>query len=77
MLTLQLNKESDNNVLYNYYPENKEEFGTVLIDKTTGEITTGISGNDKFGRYLMHAVKRVKEYFEKGTYQKEDIVAWY
>lgn len=72
-----MNKESDRNAAYNYYPEDQENFGTIIINKTMGEIETNLSSNDKFGRYIMHAVKRVIEYFEEGVYKKQDFVVWY
>lgn len=77
MLTLKLNSETEKNVIYNYYPEGKTVCGKVSINKITGDIKPEISENDELGRYLMHAIKRVKEYFENGEYKKSDMVAWY
>ena len=38
MLLLKLLEESDSEVVYSYFPEKKEYFGTVKINKITGEI---------------------------------------
>ena len=65
-------------VVYNYYPEQKEEFGTVTLDKKTGEIADAqISSNDLHKRYMYHAASKVCQFFESGAYKQEDIVAWY
>ena len=78
MLLLKLIKETDSMVVYNYYPEQKEEFGTVMLDKKTGEITDAkISSNDLHKRYMHHAVSKICQFFENGEYKQEDIVAWY
>lgn len=77
MLILRLISETGKSVEYNYYPEGKKIYGKVVIDKITGDISTVCSADDEFGRYLMHAVKRIKDYFEEGEYRAEDMVAWY
>ena len=77
MLLLKLVKETSSKVVYNYFPEQKEHFGTVAIDKTTGEVTdVQISINDKHERYMHHALSRIVEFFENGTYKDQDVVAW-
>ena len=38
MLLLKLLEESDSEVVYSYFPEKKKYFGTVKINKITGEI---------------------------------------
>lgn len=78
MLLLKLINETDSTVVYNYFPEQKEEFGTVILDKKTGEIIdVEISSNDLHKRYMHHAVSKVCQFFENGVYKKEEIVAWY
>lgn len=77
MLILKLNSETEKKAIYYYYPEGKEVCGKVSINKMTGDVKPEASENDEFGRYLMHAVKRVKEYFENGEYKENDMVAWY
>lgn len=77
MLILKLNSETEKNVVYNYYPEGKGIYGKVSIDKMTGDIESKAAKNDKFDRYLMHAIKRIREYYGSGKYKNSDMVAWY
>lgn len=78
MLLLKLIKETDAVVVYNYFPEQKEDFGTVTLDKKTGKITDiQISSNDMHKRYMYHAVSKICQFFESGMYKQEEIVAWY
>lgn len=78
MLLLKLVEETSSKVVYDYFPEQKENFGTITIDKITGEVTdVKVSSNDLHERYMHHAVSRIIEFFKNGTYNKEDIIAWY
>ena len=36
-----------------------------------------VAKSDEFGRYKIHAIKRIKEYFGNKKFMTEDIVAWY
>ena len=65
MLLLKLLEESDSEVVYSYFPEKKEYFGTVKINKITGEIIdVQIADNDLHKRYMHHAVSK-KVIFQK------------
>lgn len=78
MLILKLKNESVGKVVFDYFPENKEQYGTLEIDKSTGDIEIiKISENDEFRTYLHKAVSQITKYFENGKYQSESIVAWY
>lgn len=78
MLRLELDKETNTVVVYNYFPEQEKEYGTVTIDKVTGDIVdTRIAVSDKHNRYLHHAASRIEKFFSEKSYPKEDIVAWY
>lgn len=78
MLLLKLVEETSSKVVYNYFPEQKDKFGTVIIDKVTGEIAdVQISSNDSNERYMHHAVSKIVEFFKNGIYKHEDVVAWY
>lgn len=78
MLKLKLINQYDGKIVFNYYPNGKSDFGTVSINESTGEIVVlTVAKNDEFGRYKIHAIKRIKEYFNNKNFMIEDIVAWY
>lgn len=68
----------DGKIVFNYYPEGENEYGTISINENTGEVNIlSIAQNDEFGSYKIHAIKRIKEYFDRRKFIFEDIVAWY
>lgn len=78
MLRLKLIEETSSKVVYNYYPEQEEECGTVTLDKITGKvIDVIIASSDSHQRYMHHAVSKITEFFQNGIYNEEQIVAWY
>jgi len=77
MLQLKLAKETKTEVVYNYFPEKEKEYGTIMIQKETGEIISADTAiNDPYKRYLHHAISKLDEYFNKGKYLSEDVVVW-
>lgn len=78
MLRLELVDNTQSEVTYNYFPEQKEEYGTVSMKKDTGEFSIiKISVNDEHRRYLSHAVSRIEKYAIENNFQKKDTVSWY
>lgn len=78
MLTLELVEECDGTLVFNYYPEGKAEFGTVSINKDTGEILVLKTPSvDKFGIYKVKALSTLRKYYASGEYRGKDTVAWY
>ena len=78
MLKLKLIERKNGKIVFNYYPEGKEECGSLSINEETGEINVmNMPESDEFGTYKIHAIKRIKEYFKNKNFQVEDIVAWY
>lgn len=77
MLRLKLIRDDEQEVIYNYYPENKNEFGTISVNKNTGEVKI-ISEveKDKFCIYRNHALSKIRECQRKGAFIRESIVAW-
>ena len=66
MLLLKLLEESDSEVVYSYFPEKKKYFGTVKINKITGEIIdVQTADNDLHKRYLKLSVLVKKVIFQK------------
>ncbi|MGN0348230.1 MAG: hypothetical protein ACI4DR_01705 [Roseburia sp.] len=75
---MKLVEETSTKVIYNYFPEQEDNCGTVTLDKFNGEIIDAkIACNDEHKRYMHHAVSRIIEFFKNGTYKMEDVVAWY
>ena len=78
MLVLKLVNETATEATYNYYPEGKEMFGALIVNKVDGDIAVSeVAENDEFRRYLGHAVPKIKEFYEAAVYEKEALVAWY
>lgn len=78
MLRLELVDNMQGEIIYNYFPEEKEEYGTISMNKETGQLEIKkISENDSHRRYLFHAMKRIEEYFTEKRFLEKDVVAWY
>lgn len=77
MLRLKLVKEDDVRMYFEYYPEDKELSGRISIDKSNGNIELlQQAENDEFGGYKVHAVSKIREYFNEKAYKENQIVAW-
>lgn len=78
MLLLKLIEETELIAVYHYFPEQKEYFGSVTIDKETGEITdVQTASNDIHERYMYHAISKIISFFQNGLYKTDEVVAWY
>lgn len=77
MLQLKLVENMDTKVVYNYYPEGKELYGSVSLDKSNGEvIEVHVAENDVHDIYMHHAVSKVASFIENSNYPETEIVAW-
>ncbi len=77
MLRLELVSNMQGKVVYKYFPEQKDEYGTVSISTATGETEVEkISPNDVHRRYLLHAVSRIEKYLAEKKFPERDVVAW-
>ena len=77
MLQLKLVENTNSKVVYNYYPEGKESYGYVSLDKSSGDVLeVGIAENDVHDRYMHHAVSKVASFIENNNYPETEIVAW-
>ena len=77
MLRLKLIENTNSKVVYRYFPEDKENYGTVYLDKSNGDVLdVDIAENDVFDRYMHHAVSKVTQYIERNEFPEEEIVAW-
>lgn len=78
MLKFVLTKNDDNEIQYTYYPEGGSNPGIVGYDKKTGDCTIiAASTDDKHQRYALKMFKRIREYGEKNSFEKEGMIAWY
>ena len=78
MLRLELARETNTEVVYNYFPEQEKEYGTITISKITGDVLGyETANNDKHRRYLRHAIARIGKYVDTKDYREKDVVGWY
>ena len=78
MLRLELVDNTNDKVIYNYFPEGKEEYGIVSVNKNTGDLNVEkIAVNDEYKRYLFHAMSRIRKFFSENRFSEKETVAWY
>lgn len=80
MLKFVMVEETDEIVIYNYYPEGKSVYGTISFNKKTKEckiIKLSEEETDYFTWYARHMFSRCRKFHDEGQYEKEGMVAWY
>lgn len=78
MLEYELFKESDEEVIYKYYPEGKKQAGLVSVSKSTGECKINeLSLDDRHQRYALKLFKKLKEYASNNSFNLKGMIAWY
>lgn len=80
MLKYRLSRENDNERIYFYYPEGKEDYGIIAINKKTGEIRINSLAKEDRGIQIFYAYKLVRQlekFYRTGEYRESGIVAWY
>ena len=78
MLILKLVKITNNVVVYNYFPENAEDYGTIELDLVSKEFTL-IKRADKYKQtmYLMYACQGLLKMLDENDFSDTRVVAWY
>ena len=78
MLLLKLIKIINNIVVYNYFPENAEDYGTIELDLKSREARL-IKRADKYKQtmYLMHAYQGLLRMSDENDFPDTRVVAWY
>ena len=78
MLLLKLIKINNNVVVYNYFPENTEDYGTIEFDLRSREARL-IKRADKSQQtmYVMHADQGLLRMLDENDFSDTRIVAWY
>lgn len=79
MVYFKIFKLTDKEATYEYYPENNREApGTITVDLNTGDINIDKEAADDFGkRYANHAIRKIREFYVKNSFDKEGMAAWY
>lgn len=77
MVTLKLLELTDQYARYQYTPEGRYEEGIIRFDRTTKEPMLEKKDGHGNSAYRGHAFKRILKYDRIGTFEKEDMVAWY
>ena len=78
MLFLKLVKINNNVVVYNYFPENAEDYGIIELDLISREIRL-IKRAEKYKQsmYLMHAYQGLLRMLDENDFSDTRVVAWY
>ncbi len=78
MLLLKLVKINNNVVVYNYFPENAEDYGTIELDLVSKDVRL-VKRADKYKQtmYLMHAYQGILRMLDENDFLDTRVVAWY
>ena len=78
MLLLKLVKINNNVVVYNYFPENAEDYGTIELDLVSKDVRL-VKRADKYKQtmYLMHAYQGLLRMLDENDFSDTRVVAWY
>ena len=78
MLLLKLIKINNNVVVYNYFPENAEDYGTIELDLVSKDVRL-VKRADKYKQtmYLMHAYQGILRMLDENDFLDTRVVAWY
>lgn len=78
MLLLKLVKINNNVFVYNYFPENAEDYGTIELDLVSKDVRL-IKRAEKYKQsmYLMHAYQGLLRMLDENDFSDTRVVAWY
>lgn len=78
MLLLKLVKINNNVVVYNHFPDNAEDYGTIELDLVSKDVRL-IKRADKYKStmYLMHAYQGLLRMLDENDFSDTRVVAWY
>lgn len=78
MLSYEMIINDAEKIVYKYYPEGKETFGTVFINKKTKEYTVDkLASNDEAKTYLMHMFSQIRKFITENHFKEKGMIAWY
>ena len=77
MLKYNLIRDDENNLIYEYFPEGKENSGFVSYSKKTGECKIEeLSENDRHQIYALKMLKKLREFASNQMFKTDGMVAW-
>lgn len=77
MLKFKLIRETEKELIYEYFPEGGSASGYAAYNKETGECNIiEQAENDKHNRYALKMLKRLREFASNKAFRTEGIVAW-
>ena len=77
MLKFKLKEETEETVVYEYYPEGKTSRGLVSYNKKTNECSiVTLSTEDRHKRYALKMFSKIKEYANNNKFKTEGVIAW-
>lgn len=77
MVRIELLEMNEDYVRYKFFPEKSEICGIVSLNRKTGEKAIEKTVDGYGSNYAAHAIYRVSEYWEKGEFKEQDLIAWY
>ncbi len=77
MVTLKLIRLTDEEVIYEYHPEDREIFGVISFNRITKEPTLLKDDEEYKSDYRCHAYRRIRDYDGHNDFPETGLVAWY
>lgn len=80
MLTYKIHFENEYKIVYEYHPEDRDEYGLISIDKNSKEIKIEKRAyddevHDAFFSNMMFS--KIRKFIEKNDYNESGMIAWY
>lgn len=80
MLTYRIFYEDEYKIIYEYHPEDREEYGLISVDKISKEIKLEKRAyddevHDNFFSCMMFS--KLRKFIEANDYKESGIIAWY
>ena len=80
MITVEKNKVTESEVVYDYFVENKrdkEHTGKVSVNKETKDFIVLVQDNSAFTSTYSKVVRRIRNFIAENDYPDADTIAWY
>lgn len=77
MVTIERVEVTDEMARYQFFPENSEKSGIVVLNRSTGERVLEKEVDGYGNNYAAHAIRRIEEYQQNGNFLEKDVVVWY
>lgn len=77
MVRLQKQYETENMVIYNYYPNNGIDYGIFSVDKTTLNFTVECLDPIYPELFFFKALRKVKDMILENNCKDEEWIIWY